>query len=541
MFLQRHALQLGLVAGVALQGGCLYHAGKDTLARGALADFKDAQIGASLDDELAHSKEMLQAELASTQHELEARRDEAVAHVLDLRWSGGPTGSNEPCSAPNAGTLGSDTFECELNTLLADVAGKPEGPELPVVAFRAQLAAAAAMQGIAQNELATTEQSFRLILPPADAGRIRCPASGDPDRAVVEVHAEMHLLPVLFDRYTESCRALQKATAAAASFPENGKLGATRRTYVERKSALDDMRGRAAEQTRTYEIARAAYDRAVEDRTALRTELTSGDQKLKEADAKVTKAADAARKALDRLGQLSGDRAGVQDLLSTVEYLRARYGGVVDAIGRLADGKPKADSGLEVVLGAGLRLDEIQRGTGLPRLLLEAERLRGQLTVTQILADHYERQVALLQTEQRGRFEQFSHLMQASTQFQNARSCAIDGPKPNSVPADVSVYQRFRRGGAACKEAIAGALVAYANAYTIGELHSRIAQTQRLGDVHEQAIETSIAALHVWETALGVPMNAVADRYASGIKPEELAKLAVGAVGAGALVGIAGK
>ncbi len=92
---------IGAVAVMLLGTGC-YHAGKDALARSAQADFKEAHISSSLDDELAHSKELLKAELTATQRSVEARRDEAVARILDFRWGGRPRPTRPAARSPAA-------------------------------------------------------------------------------------------------------------------------------------------------------------------------------------------------------------------------------------------------------------------------------------------------------------------------------------------------------------------------------------------------------------------------------------------------------
>ena len=72
-------------------------------------------------------------------------------------------------------------------------------------------------------------------------------------------------------------------------------------------------------------------------------------------------------------------------------------------------------------------------------------------------------------------------------------------------------------------------------------MRASLAEARTFGDVHDQAVETSAEAVRMWQNALAVPLDSVVQRYSSGVRPEELARLIVQAIGAGALVGIAAK
>src|SRR6266545_5795724 len=126
-------LHSGVAALAVLGSGCLYHANKDALARSAQSDFREAKLGASVDEELAYSKEMLKAEMAAVQREVEATRDEALARLLDAPWGGRPAHDGAAC-LPEVSSLAAGTVQCELNRLIRRVGGTPVGAEAQVPA-----------------------------------------------------------------------------------------------------------------------------------------------------------------------------------------------------------------------------------------------------------------------------------------------------------------------------------------------------------------------------------------------------------------------
>jgi len=380
--------------------------------------------------------------------------------------------------------------------------------------------------------LAADERSFRRLLPASDSQRLSCPSTGAPDPSVI---ASRPKLKAFFDRYAAACKDVQEARQASSAAPANGLLGADTAQWERERRAVETQKAVAATRGNAYADARRMYDEAVQKREELRRTLKQDAATLKEADDKVAAAMDSARKALAGLGSTAIARGTVTNAFALADELRERYTGVVDAIGRIAGGKPKEESGFEIVASAALKLEELDAETGLARLLLEASRLRGQFTAAQVLAEHAERRVALLGAHRRALLDELSELLDGADALAESVSRC-------KAAESTTVIATFR--GAPdplCRQAIAQTLIHFGNAYTIGELHARIAEKRTTGDLHDQAIEISAAALRTWEDALAVPINSVAERHAAGIKPEDAARLAVEGIGAAALLGIAVK
>jgi len=227
---------IGAVAVMLLGTGC-YHAGKDALARSAQADFKEAHISSSLDDELAHSKELLKAELTATQRSVEARRDEAVARILDFRWGGRPAPNETGCPVSGGETLAGDTPRCAINMLLERVGGRTEVAALPEQALAPVMAARATAEAL-ENAVADSERLLATLL--RGRGSVSCPADGKPDASVLTRRPD--LKPV-FDKYARQCAQLA-AARRAAEFPATGLLGNVTERWTEEKAASTSRRSR---------------------------------------------------------------------------------------------------------------------------------------------------------------------------------------------------------------------------------------------------------------------------------------------------------
>jgi hypothetical protein len=472
----------GAFALMLLGNGC-YHAGKDALARSAQADFREAHITSSLDDELSYSTEMLKAELAATQRSVEARRDEAVARILDFQWGGAPANAASSCPVSGGAALAGNTPTCALNMLLERVGGRIPGGALPEQALAGVMAGRAKAEAL-EDVVARSERLLATLLRGRES--VTCPASGTPDASVVRKRPELR--PV-FDKYADECAQLADARKAA-QFPATGLLGSVTEHWTEEKNRIDDAKKQAASLKTAYDAARKAYDDAVTARTKRRDELKGAAGDLKAYDEKLSDASGKAQKALDALAAAGVADGSVQNVFAAVEEVRARYDGMVEAIGRIASGEPKSGSGLEVVLSAGLKLEEIRGASGLPRLLLEAERLRGRLAILRVLANHSERRLALLAAERTALFDEVTELMTASRELANARSACAKGKVSNLA----TVYEVFNKVPGACREGIATSLILYANAYSIGELRAGLAEKKAIGDLHDQAIEVSAEA-----------------------------------------------
>ena len=581
---QRLGAEVG-VGGLALlllgaaEAGC-YHAGNDALARSAQASFQEAGIGTELDAELALSKEMQQADLKAVRRELEAERDLAVAVLLDSTW--GPPGSvigaapakkaakapqggrprpvlrgraaaarasiarrrpapasslaalpttaplatpeaaPDPCEVSGAGNWLSGSVMCAIARQLARVAGRPargEPGELSRVLLEVR-ATAAAVEARAE-QVATDERLVRRMLPAAESESVGCPVAGPPSDALLKAHPDAPRLKTLFDLFARDCARLQASRAELAAVPlEGGLLLAAQRELDQERDTIEAGRAEAQALTASYDAARARYARPAQQGGALRKDLDEARESLRLLSVS----------AVDPKGQLTNRYARLAEA-------RLRYDGVTGALDGLLAGTPETGTELAVVVRTQAELDALLADQAL--VLLEAERLRGEAAVLKVQVEHAERRLKLAAARRRALLDQLSELLDAQAAAEQAigRCAVASGEHVGEHVGDTLL--RVPVADRACRGKVAETLLHFANAYTLGELRARLASRAIDGDLQDEAIEASAAAMKVWQQVLAVPIEALVRRHAAGVKPEEVARLVFQAVGAAALVGIA--
>ncbi len=395
-------------------GGChLYDAGNQTLAQSMQTSFKDAKIGQAMAEERELSKAMLESEITAVRREVEAMRDEALTRIVDQKW----TVFNKDVD-----------WRIERLTGKAPVASTPAAPDRQRAgaapdkpAFDADTFAKLARQEqVAKKGLESFLQTYMLGSPAAP--KLSCPAEGPippyPPAADPDYKGS-------FDQACGMYRTQHKAYMDYAA-GLGGMIGGAESERKAQEKLLAEWKGHDAKDAKkSYDEAQKAYAQAKAEAgsTPLQSALEKIDAALKQVQA--------ARKALlDKLATLTGDNP-----YAALAAVDARYEGLTDVIDRILEGTPAKDSGFELVVSAALSLEKIEAERTLPPLLLEAERLRGELAVTSARVSHAERQLALLEARERALFVQLDELIQARSSSDRSKAPVAHTEHPREKDA----------------------------------------------------------------------------------------------------------
>ena len=533
----------GPVVAVSLGGlllvmaGC-YNAGRHTLAQQLHTTFKETRLGEALKDERTLSQEMLKAELAATRKAVDAERDHALAVILGAGLE--RTSDNKMCApAWSSGALGS--LVCDIDFRLQRLVDTPEAQKCALAAQNIEDKAICEPGG--NGTVCQTDLVFQSIT--QENERV-----GDVARESTDVEAIAQIIQTLqsllkrpvwkLECSQDGISALDKTLQKESSDPDPN----VQELVQQGKSYLAECKKYLASATQRPQVLGLLPDaqRELDEQLA---NFSQASQQAKELKQKFDMALEAYKKqqgpneveealgtikaTLDKLNVAlqSAKDAGVLPL--AVEDAAARYDAITAAIGRILEKKPKEGSGLESTFVDLLKIGSIRDEEKLPALLLEAERLRGELASAKARLAHAQYQRELLQERIGALREELKALINARKAAVKARPCAV---------GKSSIYAALQDGQPLCKQALAETLLLYANSWSVGERRARAALVLLNGDLHGQAIDLSEAAVQQWDNMLAVPIDTILKRHASGVKPEELARLLVEIAGFAAVVGV---
>jgi hypothetical protein len=506
---------LVLVLPLLASAGChLYDAGNHAAAQSAQTSFRDAKIAASLDAERALSREMSKAELAAARADVEARRDQSLVQILDAPWS---------------------EFAGQVNAQTARLTGQTD-PVKGLDEVTKLTKASAALQA-AQENLASDERKYRVhVASTPGAARLSCPATEPTPAASLPTTSAVTRL--LVANYAASCNAFvqKQKDYAQAIGGLGGAIGQVHKELSTERARLQTWKSSRDALDAKYRAALKAYEDAKIARVpAAAADLAAKLKSAQDALQDLTKAAKGAP-------ALPGNPA------ARLAELDARYDGVVKAVTRMTSDVASKDPGAEVFVSTTLKMSHLQSDEALPALLLEAERLRGQRETAAASLEHAERRTQLLQLQHDALLDELQELKAAREALPAAPNApAAPAPPPPSpgkpkpekpvrpasecMTASATVIESHRKGDPACRERIATALLHYANSFTAGEV--RVVEARRMQDanLHDEAIDHSAAAMREWEALLSIPVEEVVEYHATGVKPEDLARILVEAAG----------
>jgi hypothetical protein len=478
------------------------------LAKSARQSFEQAGLGSALDDERASSQALLRAELAAARSDGEARRDRALAEILD---------------SPEGFVTLRHAIDDRSREL---VGGDQEALATFVRKARAAQDAAESLQRGAEN--------FRKVAPSLLPEGAAVPALACPLPEGLERPAPLAALISLYERDCSEARVADESARRAAP---GGEIAGLYTAIDELLAEQQRREGEVAALRRDFEAAVRSYEKAFEPGAIQTTALVS------------SAVMHALGEQLDRM-----DKCGEHGHLAALEERYKRVTQLVDAAAtgqRSRDSKSVPWTVAEIVVSRVVDVESIRSGAALPVLLMEAERLRIAIEAERRAEQRRKAKLALRLRERDATITEARALVAAADALGSldaaskplpaspARSPAAPAGKPRCATS-ARIDEVFSRGDADCRELVALALIHYANAWNAGRIPAENARWLGRGVLHEEAIDASATALALWESMLRVPLDEVVHYHETGIPPAQLAQILVTALGLGAVtIGVA--
>ncbi|WP_428267119.1 hypothetical protein [Haliangium sp.] len=508
----RLALTVCLAGALGACAGSHLHSSKDhELAKQALTAFDDADLPASIEDEYGLLSEMLDRELAIVRRHTLAERDAVLIAII------GAT-DEDPSRIKSW-----DYFDTKLNERERELVGGDAQATAP-------LRNALALLPLHERNLAGHAHDYDAIKRAGDPA-LTCPLPTGLDPAKVSADARPSL-----EQYRDTCNQYLLATKTLRDFATAG-------------SAL------AKVNLQLIEI--DGYERAVKARAAvideryreLKKQLGGADPKAVDIGARLDDALNDINKGIApydaRVAEVRGtaEQLGVADLelVETITTLSEKRAAVDDLLRFLVSGRgeppielsAREQLALEIARTVPAIAVELGQARKYPRtgaLLLEAEHLR--LTI-EGLKKRLERATTRRDLLHRKR----AAMIEEITWLGRARGALA------RIPASARARPLFDayRSNADIRRDLADALLAYANAWTLGRLDQEEIRYRLIGLSHEGALDASANALAQWDNLIRVPLTQLVALHGSGITSDDISLIighiitaaGLGAVGVG--------
>lgn len=536
-------------------GGChVYNPGSESLAKQIQKDFAELHVSQGLANEKKRADGMLAAEIESGRNYQAKLRDHRLTLLLDGPVAFWPSqaATSSRAATPSPGSKKPDdrklacepgTLVCELDERLLELVADADKGQ--IAQKLGGLAAAAA----AVHDDIETFLHIHLDLSAEQAAALGSTTCTEANRQRLNKLVIANL-PAFKDEKADAkdslqawlsgyagpggtCETLDKALGTLGS----GKLGDAAKAAEAAQEALKIQDANADGIVKKYKTAKDAYDEAVKKKTGVeqaKDSLTEVRKTLNEYLGKADKADKAIAAAAGELRAL-----GVVGDPVDLAVLETQVKSISDSIRELmsqVDTKYES-SALKAVVDLLGKLQGAQKAQVLPLLLLHSEAVSGQLEAARAAAASARKQVAALKSRAEA-------LQRAYSQLWLARLALVEtGPdgSPKLRCEDVGSKTVAEAMAAAksstCKQAVAEAMLHYANAWTLGFGPAHEAQLTYFGEVDAGALAQSAAALQGWERVLGVPIDQLVLYHSGGVKPEEVARLVIEAAGLFGLVG----
>jgi hypothetical protein len=485
----------GLGLGCALAAGCgshLHSKQDHELAKQAQAAFDKADISASLDEERGLLAEMLTQELAIVRRHTLAQRDAELVLILgatspDLSWQ----------------RLATQVADRERQLAGADAAKIQEMRE-----------AAANLPGREAN-LRKFQAAYEMARAPGDPA-LACPP---PATRPAKISASAGFL---YDAYAGACADYQKALATVRDFAapgsELGRLGAD-------LAAIEELERGLTEQANARQKAQRELDDKVKKAREAGTpidipkELASRRDKLAKTMAPIESKVTAAYQSVQGLGledlALDDELAALEEQRQAVDQLVAF---LIQGQGKLPERiPPEIQLALQVARTVPALAVEIRAARKFPRvgaLVLESEHLRLEAEALTQRRARAQQHRALLGKKRDAIIAELLYLGQA-----RGALARIDEPSKR-----LPLFDAYRRSEAIRRDT-AEALLAYANAWTIGRVAQEEIDYMLIGLAHESALDASAVALAQWENLIRVPLAQLVALHGAGITSEEISTI----------------
>lgn len=507
------ALALACALAVGCGGSHLYSKQDHELARQAQAAFEKADISASLEAEAALLADMLAHELAIVRRHTLARRD---AELVAIIGATDDTGSWQFLATRIA---------ARERELLGEDASQITG-----------LYQAVALLPTHERFLRDHQTDYELLRQPGDPG-LSCPLPSLP--ATPGAAARTEPSPAArpsYQAFADQCARYQAALATLRDFAAPGsELGRINRDLA----AIEVLVRGVAEQVATYRSAQ----RALEDQVAaapkagasidIARELAARRDRVARAIAPIEKRLGSARTVAARLGasDLALDIALVQldEQRQAVDQLVAL---LIPGQGKLPGRLPPGiQLSIEVARTVPAIAVDLRGGRRVPRLgalVLASEHLRLQAETLRQRRDRADERRALVAQKRAAFTTELRYLAEARTILGR-----LDEPTRRQP-----LFDAYRR-NEAVRRSVADALLAYANAWTVGRVTQEEIDYILIGEAHEGALEASAAALAQWQNLIRVPLAQLVALHAAGATSDDIAQIIGQLITAASLTAVA--
>lgn len=161
--------------------------------------------------------------------------------------------------------------------------------------------------------------------------------------------------------------------------------------------------------------------------------------------------------------------------------------------------------GIAAQLDAGLRYPRLSALIlQSEHLRLEADRLRNEIART-------DQHIELLRSRRK--------LMNAETHYLSEARNKLTKCKDRDLAAET-----FAKLPDECRNAFTSALIAYANAWTLGRIPASKIDWAVVQLHHDMSLDQSVSALAQWQNLIGVPLAALVKSYETGVKAEDIGR-----------------
>lgn len=496
------ALSLAGLVGM-LAAGCggshLYSKRDHELAKQAQAAFDEADLSASLEQEYALLGEMLDHELAIVRRHTLARRDAVLILIIsgaDARYSW-------------------QYLESEIADRATEIAGGV--PQLT------QVRQALDLLPSYERNLRGHKTDYGQLRQPGDPA-LACPPSGPVDESKISAvarpsHAQF---ASACNEYRTTLAALRKSVTPES---ELGRLDAA-------LAAIDELESGLAKQVAEIQSAHGALEKEIARARAAQTDagkkldvagkLEDMQKKLDKALEPIEKHLATARKTAEALGlddlALAAEIARIEEQRQAVdqliEYLISGQGEPPDEI------SPEVQLRLEIaraVPAIGVELASARRFPRVGALVLESEHLRLRIQALKQRRERAEKRRELLRDKRDALLAELRYLGEARNALD--RIDRIDAGARRMALFDAYRQKERIRGE------VAGALLSYANAWTLGRLAQEEIDYRLIGLAHESALDASAAALAQWENLIRVPLAQLVALHSAGVTSEDISRI----------------
>lgn len=484
----------------ALTAGCggshLYSKQDHELARQAQAAFDKADVSASLEAEYVLLADMLAHELAIVRRHTLARRDAELVAII---------GATDDASSWQF-------LKARIAARERDLVG--EGGQV------IELYQAMALLPVHERFLRDHQTDYELLRQPGDP-TLSCPLPRPPAKPEPRLDPGPVARPS-FQAFAEQCTRYQAALATLRDFAAPGsELGRINRDLA----AIEELvRGVAAQVAAQLSAQRALEDQVAAARKAgasidIRKELAARRDRVARLVASIAKHLGSAREVASRLGM--SDLA-LDTTMTRVEEQRQAVDHLVEFLiqcqGELpARFPPEIQLSLAIARTIPAIALELRGGRRFPRvgaLVLESEHLRLEAEALAARRARADKRRTLLAQKRDALTTELRYLGQARAVLER-----LDEPTRRQP-----LFDAYRK-NELVRRAVAEALLAYANAWTVGRVAQEEIDYMLIGQAHESALDASAAALAQWENLIRVPLAQLVALHGAGVTSDDISRI----------------